>query len=63
MPYVLLRRRVVRRATGNHVIRMSFNSDRDAASSSIMVLVRWVVADDVTLTYVLNDTVIDLRRL
>ena len=46
----LLLRGIIGRAAGNHVIRMSFDADRDAPSLSIMILVRWVIANDVTLT-------------
>ena len=54
---------VIGRAAGDQVVRVSFHRDRDASSFSIMVLVRRVIADDVSLTQILRDTIVNLGGL
>ena len=46
---LLLLRRVIRLAAGDHVVGMSVNCDGDAPSFPIVRLVTWIVADDVAL--------------
>jgi hypothetical protein len=49
MNNALLLRRIVGRAAGNHVIRMSFHRNGNAPSFPIVLLVGWIVANDITL--------------
>jgi len=60
---VLLAGRIVRLAAGDLVVGVAVDGDRDAPSFPVVCLVSRIVADDVALIQILDDAIVDLRRL